>query len=81
MFGECIGIWIVHEWKKMGKVQPLQIVELGPGNGTLMKDILKTIYKLTPEEMKHLQIHLVETSPNLTKIQQTSIVSCQWLSI
>ena len=73
MFGECIGIWIVHEWKKMGKVQPLQIVELGPGNGTLMKDILKTIYKLTPEEMKHLQIHLVETSPNLTKIQQTKL--------
>jgi len=73
MFGECIGIWIVHEWKKMGKVQPLQIVELGPGHGTLMKDILKTIDKLTPEEMKHLQIHLVETSPNLTKIQQTKL--------
>ena len=33
MFGESIAIWIVHEWKKMGKVQPLQLVELGPGHG------------------------------------------------
>ena len=41
MFGESIAIWIVHEWKKMGKVQPLQLVELGPGHGTLMQDILK----------------------------------------
>merc|ERR1719219_2933087 len=73
MFGECIAIWIILEWKKMGKVQPLQLVELGPGHGTLMQDILKTIHKITPEELKHLQIHLVETSPNLTKIQDVKL--------
>jgi NADH dehydrogenase [ubiquinone] 1 alpha subcomplex assembly factor 7 len=26
MFGECIAIWIVHEWKKMGAPEPLQVV-------------------------------------------------------
>merc|ERR1719357_997577 len=73
MFGECIAIWILLEWKKMGKVQPLKLVELGPGHGTLMQDILKTINKISPDELKHLQIHLVETSPNLMKIQDSRL--------
>merc|ERR1719384_1995890 len=38
-----------------------------------MQDILKTIYKLTPDELKHLKVHLVETSPNLTKIQDVRL--------
>ena len=73
MFGECIAIWILLEWKKMGKAQPLKLVELGPGHGTLMQDILKTINKISPDELKHLQIHLVETSPNLMKIQDSRL--------
>ena len=73
MFGECIAIWVLHEWKKMGKVQPLQLVELGPGHGTLMQDILKTIQKLTPEELKHIKVHLVEASPILSKIQEARL--------
>ena len=73
MFGECIAIWILLEWKKMGKPQPLKLVELGPGHGTLMQDILKTINKISPDELKHLQIHLVETSPNLMKIQDSRL--------
>lgn len=26
MFGECIAVWIIHEWKKMGGPLPLQVV-------------------------------------------------------
>ena len=47
MFGECVAIWIVHEWMKMGSPRPLQLVELGPGHGTLMQDIIKTIHRLS----------------------------------
>ncbi len=44
MFGECIGVWLLHEWMKMGSPQPVQIVELGPGKGTLLNDVLRLRY-------------------------------------
>jgi NADH dehydrogenase [ubiquinone] 1 alpha subcomplex assembly factor 7 len=41
MFGECLAVWLLNEWLKMGQPRPVQLVELGPGKGTLMSDILR----------------------------------------
>jgi len=42
VFGEMVGIWIVTEWMAQGrKSEGVQIIEVGPGRGTLMADVLR----------------------------------------
>ncbi|XP_016977776.2 protein arginine methyltransferase NDUFAF7 homolog, mitochondrial [Drosophila rhopaloa] len=67
IFGELVGIWLVSEWRKMGSPSPFQLVELGPGRGTLARDVLKVItkFKLGAE----FSMHMVEVSPFLSKAQ------------
>jgi len=69
MFGEMISIWCVLTWQTMGHPVPLQIVELGPGRGTLMADMLRSLSKLHPQ-FEMISIHMVERSINLRASQQ-----------
>ena len=41
MFGEMIGVWCAEAWRLLGKPDPFALIELGPGWGTMMKDILR----------------------------------------
>lgn len=69
MFGECLGIWLLHEWIKMGSPAPFNFVELGPGKGTLCNDIFRTIKKLRPDILPQINIHLVEVSEEMRDLQ------------
>src|SRR5215204_3468540 len=41
MFGELIGIWAASAWRLMGEPERFVLVEMGPGDGSLMEDILR----------------------------------------
>ena len=68
VFGELIGLWLIQTWIDRGKPSPFSLVELGPGNGTMMLDILNTTKKF-PDFSESASIILVENSPTL-KIRQ-----------
>ena len=72
IFGELIGLWCVQSWLDMGAPDSFALVELGPGRGTLMADILRAA-ALRPAFCAAAQIHLVETSPALRAVQQQAL--------
>ena len=41
MFGELLGLWCAQAWRDQGSPEPARLVELGPGRGTLMADMLR----------------------------------------
>jgi NADH dehydrogenase [ubiquinone] 1 alpha subcomplex assembly factor 7 len=69
MFGELIGLWAAEVWTVMGSPPVLNLVELGPGRGSLMTDLLRAA-RVVPGLSAALRVHLVEVSPVLTEIQR-----------
>jgi NADH dehydrogenase [ubiquinone] 1 alpha subcomplex assembly factor 7 len=72
VFGEIIGLWCAEQWQQMGGPDPVQLVELGPGRGTLMADLLRAMAVLPPARAA-MRLHLVETSPVLRRRQQEQL--------
>lgn len=72
MFGEMIGAWVAEVWNRMGRPAPFQLVELGPGRGTLMSDLLRTA-RLAPGLTEAARLTLVETSPRLRARQAQAL--------
>lgn len=73
MFGEIVGVWLVAAWRALGRPLPATIAEIGPGRGTLMKDLLRTIRRLAPELESGSQIALIEASPRLAEVQRRTL--------
>ena len=59
MFGEMIGLWVINLYEQFGEPNEIALVELGPGRGTLMSDLLRSM-RLRPAMIKNLSIHLLE---------------------
>ena len=72
VFGEIIGLWCADQWQQIGCPDPVQLVELGPGRGTLMADLLRALAVLPPCRAA-IRLHLVETSPVLRRRQQETL--------
>lgn len=69
MFGELIGLWAADLWQRAGSPPLLHLIELGPGRGTLMSDLLRAV-RLLPGLADGLAVHLVEMSPPLRNRQR-----------
>ena len=67
-FGEVIGAWLARAWLDLGQPAPFRLVELGPGRGTLLEDVLRATRRV-PGFHEGLRLHLVETGERLRKVQ------------
>jgi SAM-dependent MidA family methyltransferase len=74
MFGELIGLWMLEIWHAIGRPSPCRLVELGPGRGSLMADLLRAT-RVLPDFKAATTVHLVETSPALRQKQQAALGS------
>lgn len=82
IFGELIGLFFLQMWEDRGQPKNFQFVELGPGRGTLMADMMRATAKLRPEFVHATRITLLETSPALRAKQANvlSALSANWVS-
>ena len=72
LFSEIIAIWIISSWQVFGKPKNFNVVELGPGDGSLTKVLLK-VFKNFPEFNKAKKMYLYEISSLLKKLQKKNI--------
>ncbi|KAI7895932.1 S-adenosyl-L-methionine-dependent methyltransferase [Mucor mucedo] len=74
VFGELCGIWYLTEWMRLGRPEKTQLIEFGPGRGTLMSDMLRTLSQFPHFYKTITDVHLVEASPGLRKMQRAALV-------
>ena len=72
LFCDMIAIWLISTWEKFGKPKYFNIIELGPGDGTLTKSLLKS-FKKFPQFNNSKKIYLYEISDLLKKKQKKNI--------
>jgi SAM-dependent MidA family methyltransferase len=80
MFGELIGLWMIETWTRMGRPARFRLVEMGPGDGTLMSDLLR-VGRLAPDFLAAAEVWLVEVSEPLKAKQAARLGEApRWVS-
>ena len=67
IFGEIIGIWILDIWLKLKEPSNFQIVDLGGGRGTLLKDINRVL------KNKVSNFIFIDINEELIKLQKKAL--------
>jgi len=80
LFSEMISIWIILFWENLKCPKRINLIELGSGNGEMIKQIIKT-FKKFPIFKKCCKINILEKSPYLKKIQKKKLKNnkIKWL--
>lgn len=75
VFGELMGLWAAVVWQNvLGSPPRIQLVEYGPGRGTLMFDCLRAA-RVVPGFLSAASVHLVEISGTLAALQRQTLAS------
>src|SRR5262249_51583027 len=72
MFGELIGLWAAAAWRAMDSPEKIRLVELGPGRGTMMLDVLRAA-RVMPDFRAAILLHMIEISPALERLQRARL--------
>lgn len=75
MFGELVAVWAWSAWAALGKPVPSVLAEIGPGRGSLMADMLRTLGRLDPAFVTLARVAMIEASPRLAEIQKVKLAS------
>ena len=80
LFSEMIAIWIISFWQSLGSPKKFNLIELGAGNGEMMKVLIES-FKNFPDFLIHV-IFIHEKSPSLIKIQKKKLIKNKiiWIS-
>ena len=62
LFGSLLAVQVEEMWQLMGRPSPVDIVEVGAGNGRLARDLLDALAELEPSLLEAVALRLVDTS-------------------
>ena len=57
LFGEMLGIFVVHAWQQHQMPSQTCLIEIGPGRGTMMLDMLRVVSQLAPQLFQAMSVH------------------------
>src|SRR6056300_1138463 len=72
LFSEMIAIWTIDFWENLGCPKKFNLIELGAGNGEMMKIMIES-FKRFPTFLNCCKIIIHEKSPKLIKNQKDKI--------
>ncbi len=75
VFGELLAAWCVQVWQAMGAPRPVILAELGPGRGTLLADLWRTVATIAADFAGAADLRLVEVSPALREEQRAALAA------
>jgi len=91
VFGEVVAVHLLNslrekigqpKWREFSPHISVHIIELGPGRGTLMFDVLRVFQKFK-SLYTDLNVHMLEVSPRLKEIQRQKLSpfaeNVQWI--
>ena len=81
LYSEMIAIWIISFWQSLGSPKKFNLIELGAGNGQMMKVFIESFQRF-PIFLNSCNFIIHEKSPSLIKIQKKELAKnkIEWVS-